>query len=73
MNFMSNVVGRIAQQNILNEVLTTIKSEWIAVYARRRIGKNFLIREFYKRSIVGRMSSIIRQNSIIFIILANYK
>jgi len=70
---MSNVVGRIAQQNILNEVLTTIKSEWIAVYARRRIGKNFPIREFYKRYIAGRMSSIIRQNSIIFIILANYK
>jgi AAA+ ATPase superfamily predicted ATPase len=61
---MSNVVGRIAEQKILNEVLTSSKSEWIAVYARRRIGKNFLFREFFKRNMIGRMSSIIRQNSI---------
>jgi AAA+ ATPase superfamily predicted ATPase len=62
---MSNVVDRISGQNILNELLTSSKSELIAVYARRRIEKKILIREFYKRSIVGRISSIIRQNSIV--------
>jgi AAA+ ATPase superfamily predicted ATPase len=69
---MSNVVDRISEQSILNEVLASSKSEWIAIYGRRRIGKNFLIREFFKRNMIGRISSLIRQNSIFYIILANY-
>jgi AAA+ ATPase superfamily predicted ATPase len=61
---MSKMIGRASEQNTLNEVLTSKKSEWNAVYARRRIGKENLIREFFKRNMIGRMSSKIRQNSI---------
>ncbi len=49
---MSNIVGRITEQNILKEAFENNKSELIALYGRRRIGKTFLIREYYKKSIV---------------------
>ena len=49
---MSNIVGRISEQNILKEAFENNKSELIALYGRRRIGKTFLIREYYKKSIV---------------------
>ena len=43
---MSNVVGRKANQIILNESLTSIKSGFVAIYYRRRMGKAILIRQF---------------------------
>ncbi len=49
---MSNIVGRISEQNILKEAFENNKSELIALYGRRRIGKTFLIREYFKKSIV---------------------
>jgi AAA+ ATPase superfamily predicted ATPase len=55
---MSNVVGRFSEQNILNEVLTSSKSELIAIYGRRRIGKTFLIREFFKKNTVFEVTGL---------------
>ncbi len=46
------IVGRIKEKEILNEALNSSRSELIAVYGRRRIGKTFLIREFYEKDIV---------------------
>ena len=45
---MSNqIVGRIREQQILSDSLTSHRSELIAVYGRRRIGKTYLIRAFF--------------------------
>jgi AAA+ ATPase superfamily predicted ATPase len=55
---MSNIVGRIAEQNILKEAFENNKSELIALYGRRRIGKTFLIRECYKKSIVFEVTGL---------------
>ena len=38
------LVGRVAEQQLLNSYLQSGKSEFIAVYGRRRVGKTFLIR-----------------------------
>lgn len=39
------LVGRVAEQQLLNSYLQSGKSEFIAVYGRRRVGKTFLIRQ----------------------------
>ncbi len=45
-----DIIGRIAQQEELAKYLESDKSEFVAVYGRRRVGKTFLIREYFKNS-----------------------
>lgn len=53
---MTLVVGRKREKIILSDALRSDRSELIAVYGRRRIGKTFLIREFYAKEIVFSMT-----------------
>jgi len=39
------IIGREAEQKILRECLASKKSEFVALYGRRRVGKTFLVRE----------------------------
>ena len=55
---MSKIVGRLREQAILKEVFENKKSELIALYGRRRIGKTYLVREFYKQSIVFEVTGL---------------
>lgn len=55
---MTKIVGRLEEQTILKESLNNDKSELIALYGRRRIGKTFLIREFFKSSIVFEVTGL---------------
>ncbi|GHT05585.1 hypothetical protein FACS189440_01560 [Bacteroidia bacterium] len=43
----SNIIGRELEKNILEEISGSEKSEFVAVYGRRRVGKTFLIREMF--------------------------
>lgn len=43
-----SITGREAEKAILEEARKSKKSELIAIYGRRRVGKTFLIRTFYK-------------------------
>ena len=42
-----NIVGRALEREKLEATLKSHRSELIAIYGRRRIGKTYLIREFY--------------------------
>ena len=42
------LIGRILEKNILQECYESSKAEFVAVYGRRRIGKTFLIKSFFK-------------------------
>lgn len=55
---MSNIVGRVEEQSILKQAFESEKSELIALYGRRRIGKTFLIREFFKKRIVFEVTGL---------------
>lgn len=44
---LRKIAGREDEQETLNDALTSHRSELIAVYGRRRIGKTYLIREFF--------------------------
>jgi len=45
---MDEVVGRESEIEILRNLLRSDRSELVAIYGRRRIGKTFLVREVYK-------------------------
>ncbi len=59
---MSNIVGRVEEQSILKQAFESEKSELIALYGRRRIGKTFLIREFFKKRIVFEVTGLYNGN-----------
>lgn len=43
-----NLIGRIDEQKILDLCLKSNKAEFLVLYGRRRIGKTFLIKEYFK-------------------------
>lgn len=49
---MKKVAGRNAEKKILDELLSSNKAEFVALYGRRRIGKTFLIRQYLSKHIV---------------------
>lgn len=55
---MGNIIGRKNEINQLNEALLNDKSELIAIYGRRRVGKTFLVREFYNKHLVFEISGL---------------
>ena len=42
------IIGRLHEQGVLDKALKSTKAEFLAVYGRRRVGKTYLIRSFYK-------------------------
>lgn len=42
------IIGRTREQNILRELLKSSKAELLAIYGRRRVGKTFLVRNFFE-------------------------
>lgn len=52
------MVGRKTEIELLQNVIVSNKSELIAVYGRRRVGKTFLIRECYKKDIVFEVTGL---------------
>ena len=53
---MDKIIGREIEKNLLSEVLATNEAELVAVYGRRRVGKTFLIREFFQSQLVFEFS-----------------
>ena len=45
------LVGRIREQELLTDALTSHRSELVAIYGRRRIGKTYLVRAFFGKQI----------------------
>jgi len=45
---MEKIIGREAEFSKLTDYMESGKSEFIALYGRRRVGKTFLIRSFFK-------------------------
>ncbi len=47
---MKKIIGRDEEQETLKNCLSSKKPEFIVVYGRRRVGKTYLIKEFFNRS-----------------------
>lgn len=55
---MNKIIGREKEMAILESALNSKDSRLIAIYGRRRVGKTFLIREYYKNSIRFELTGI---------------
>ncbi len=45
---MAEIIGRKAEQQLLGRLLDAREAEFLVVYGRRRVGKTFLIRNYFK-------------------------
>jgi AAA+ ATPase superfamily predicted ATPase len=52
------LVGRQEEQRILQKALDSPEAEMVAVIGRRRVGKTFLVRSFFKEKIVFEMTGV---------------
>ncbi len=58
-----NIIGREEEIKQLERLLSTSKSEFVAIYGRRRVGKSYLVEEVYKDKITFRaIGSFIKAN-----------
>lgn len=46
----NSIIGREEEQEILSSCLTSGKPEFLVIYGRRRVGKTYLIKEFFKKN-----------------------
>ena len=56
--FMKKVIGREKEIELLHNAINSDKSELIAIYGRRRVGKTFLIRETFSKEMIFEVSGI---------------
>jgi len=52
------IIGRKREQEILQNCLVSDKSEFIVLYGRRRVGKTYLVREFFKIEMIMSLMSV---------------
>lgn len=57
------IIGRDAERKRLQKYLNSPKSEFLAVYGRRRIGKTFLIKEFFNYTFDFYISALANANT----------
>jgi AAA+ ATPase superfamily predicted ATPase len=55
---MQQLIGRIPEIQILNDAFASNQAELIAVYGRRRVGKTYLVRTIYEKSIVFELTGL---------------
>jgi len=67
---MAAIIGRISEQAELRRFVQSGSSEFVAIYGRRRVGKTFLVREFFNNrfdfSLTGLSNSNTRSQLINF-------
>ena len=50
----NNIIGREEEIKSLERILKSSKSEFLAIYGRRRVGKSYLVEEVYRDKIAFR-------------------
>lgn len=46
------LIGRSEEIKLLSEKLNSVSAEFIAVYGRRRVGKTYLIKQFFSQQLL---------------------
>jgi len=54
----ARIIGREAEKEILKEMLSSKEAELIAILGRRRVGKTFLVRNYYQKYLVFECTGI---------------
>jgi len=58
MDYKKSIIGRKKEQEILQACLESPRAEFVAVYGRRRIGKTYLVKQFFEGKFDFYMSGI---------------
>ena len=53
-----NIIGRETEKDLLSRIYTSNSSEFVAICGRRRVGKTFLIREFFEEEMVFQCTGV---------------
>lgn len=56
------IIGRHSEKALLEKYYNSGKAEFIAMYGRRRIGKTFLIREYFRNQFSFDMTGVLEGN-----------
>ena len=56
---MKNIIGREREIELLKQYINSSKSEFIAVYGRRRVGKTYLIDQLLRKDFAFSLTGII--------------
>ena len=59
---MANIAGRLDEMEIFEQLLQSRQAEFVAITGRRRVGKTFLIRNYFKSRIVFDCSGLHEQS-----------
>lgn len=57
-----NIIGRIKEQDLIGEYISSGQAEFIAIYGRRRIGKTFLVKQYFDEKFDFYMTGIYDNN-----------
>ena len=61
-NYITNMIGRQSEIELLEKAYKSEKSEFVALYGRRRVGKTFLIRSVFKNRMTFQLSGLANAN-----------
>ncbi len=67
---MEQLIGREEEKALLQRALLSNEAELVAIYGRRRIGKTFLVRNFYQKELIFEFSGV--HNATLSEQLANF-
>ncbi|MDR0834685.1 MAG: AAA family ATPase [Candidatus Symbiothrix sp.] len=56
------IIGRVYEQALLNEYLQSPTSEFIALYGRRRVGKTYLVNEFFNEDFAFSITGLAKES-----------
>lgn len=56
---METIIGRKEEMKRLAAAVSSPRAEFIALYGRRRVGKTFLINQFFKNQYAFKMTGVI--------------
>lgn len=59
----NNIIGRKSEQDTLAHIFESRQSEFVAVCGRRRVGKTFLVREYFEQEMVFQTSGLAGGNT----------
>ena len=62
LDMISKIIGRKDEKNILGKLFNSKKAEFVAVCGRRRVGKTFLIKEYFENDLIFKTSGLAHSN-----------
>lgn len=59
----STIIGRVEEQKILTTLHASDRSEFVALYGRRRVGKTYLVKELFEQQYAFQLTGLSRANT----------